>query len=71
MFTAPASNFLVPYDGSFRVDDAPTAPAVDDKKKLRKRLKAANRRLDTLQQVLMAGDNHAELLVFQAMDAAG
>ncbi len=71
MFTAPASKLLVPYDGSFRVDEAPTAPPVDDKKKLRKRLRAANRRLDALQQVLMAGDNHAVLLVFQAMDAAG
>lgn len=71
MFTAPASNHLVPYDGSFRMHDAPTAPAVDDKKKLRKRLKAANTRLDALQQVLMAGDNHAVLLVFQGMDAAG
>lgn len=71
MFSAPPSDFQVPFDGSFKVADTATAPAEGETKKLKKRLRAANRELDRQQQVLMAGDNHAVLLVFQAMDAAG
>jgi len=71
MFDAAPTKHLVPFDGSFRVADAPTAPDADQAADAKQRLKAANRRLDRLQQVLMAGDNHAVLLVFQAMDAAG
>lgn len=71
MFKAPASPHLVPFDGSFRVADATTAPDEIDPEKSKKRLRKAHKKLDRLQQVLMAGDNHAVLLVFQAMDAAG
>lgn len=71
MFDAAPTTHLVPFDGSFRVADAPTAPAADLAADAKQRLKDANRRLDRLQQVLMAGDDHAVLLVFQAMDAAG
>lgn len=71
MFSAPPSDFQVPFDGSFKVADTATAPTKGEAKKLKKRLRAANRELDRQQQVLMAGDNHAVLLVFQAMDAAG
>lgn len=71
MFDAAPTTHLVPFDGSFRVADAPTAPDADQAADAKPRLKAANRRLDRLQQVLMAGDHHAVLLVFQAMDAAG
>ncbi len=71
MFKAPDSPYLVPFDGSFRVADVPTAPAEINPDKAKKRLKKAHKKLDRLQQVLMAGDNHSVLLVFQAMDAAG
>ena len=70
-FTAPASEFLVPYDGTFRVMDAATAPADADEKRDEKRLDRATERLDVLQQALYANDRHAVLLVFQGMDAAG
>ena len=71
MFEAPDSDFLVPFDGSFRVADAPSAaPDVDDKK-CTKRLMKARRKLDKLQRVLYADNRHSVLLVFQAMDAAG
>ncbi len=71
MFAADDDQYLVPFDGSFRVADSSTAPDGDQKKGSKKRLKSAIKQLDELQQVLMAGDNHSVLLVFQAMDAAG
>ena len=71
MFEAPSCSHLVPYDGSFRVSDVPTAPGARQRGNVKKRLRVAQRQLDELQRVLMAGDNHSVLLVFQAMDAAG
>ncbi|MGH8129378.1 MAG: PPK2 family polyphosphate kinase [Steroidobacteraceae bacterium] len=71
MFEAPKSDYLVPYDGSFRVSDAPTRPQNPDAAADRNALKAASRKLDDLQKALLAGDRHAVLLVFQGMDAAG
>jgi len=71
MFTAPQSQFLVPYDGSFRVAAMPTAPRRKQKLRDRQRLDTAIAKLDVLQQALYAGDRHAVLLVFQGMDAAG
>ena len=71
MFEAPASPYLVPFDGSFTVAGASTVPLTDKpahKGKHRKRRRDSLRRL---QRVLAAGDRHAVLLVFQAMDAAG
>ncbi len=74
------SPYLVPFDGSFRIADAPTAPPErsgaesDDKaddKKWDKKLKKRTKQLDKLQRVLYADDRHSLLLVFQAMDAAG
>ena len=72
------SPYLVPFDGSFRVADAPTGPPSnkdgkerDGKKKLEKELDRQIGRLDDLQRVLYADDRHSLLLVFQAMDAAG
>lgn len=67
------SPYLVPDDGSFRVDKARTAPpksaADDDVQKDRLRDEIA--KLDDLQKILFAHDHHSVLLVFQAMDAAG
>ncbi len=70
MFKAPKSKYLVPYDGSFRVADAPTDPG-KGKWRSKRRLRKAIKKLDRLQKALYADDRHAVLLVFQAMDAAG
>ena len=67
------SPYRVPFDGSFRVADAPTKPPEewDGKKPSKKRLKKLVKQLDKEQRVLYAEDRHSLLLVFQAMDAAG
>lgn len=66
------SPYLVPFDGSFRLADAPTRPADDPgKKECKRRLAAATERSGELQRMLYAQDRWALLLVFQAMDAAG
>lgn len=71
LFAAPDLAFLVPYDGSFRVEDALTTPPEDDTEHPKKRLKAAARELDALQRLLLANKTWSVLLVFQGMDAAG
>jgi PPK2 family polyphosphate:nucleotide phosphotransferase len=71
MFKAPDSEFLVPFDDSFRVADMATQPDKADEKRDKKRLKKSGDQLDVLQQALYANDRHAVLLVFQGMDAAG
>ena len=65
--------YPVPFDGSFRLAAAPTAPPEDaaSKKTLKKALEDEVERLAELQRILYAHDQHAILLVFQAMDAAG
>ena len=66
------SPFLVPFDGSFSVSSAPTAP--DDpteKKALKKELKEQNKAIQELQRRLYADDRWSILMLFQAMDAAG
>ncbi len=70
MFEAPESNYLVPFDGGFRVADAPTSPG-RGKWRSKRRLKNAIGKLDDLQKALYAQDQYAVLLVFQAMDAGG
>ncbi|MEK9502835.1 polyphosphate kinase 2 family protein [Gaopeijia maritima] len=67
------SPYLVPFDGSFRIDGAPTAPPADapGKSVLKDHLGALNDELADLQRQLYAEDRHSLLLVFQAMDAAG
>jgi len=71
MFEAPKSPYLVPFDGKFRLKSASTSPQTDGHRHVRKHRKEATRNLNQLQRVLAAGDRHAVLLVFQAMDAAG
>ena len=71
MFEAPASPYLVPFDGSFRVSKASTSALTDRHRHKGKHRKSLTERLRQLQRVLAAGDRHAVLLVFQAMDAAG
>jgi PPK2 family polyphosphate:nucleotide phosphotransferase len=70
MFKAPKSKYLVPFDGSFRVADATTDPG-KGKWHSKRRLRKSIKKLDRLQKALYAHDQHAVLLVFQAMDAAG
>ena len=66
------SPFLVPFDESFCVADALTAPPkAVGRKKCEKRLDASVEEMRELQRILYAHDHHSVLLVFQAMDAAG
>ncbi|QDV09706.1 Polyphosphate kinase 2 (PPK2) [Planctomycetes bacterium Poly30] len=71
-FIADKSPYLVPFDGSFRIDDAPTKSQDDPgKKECKKKLAEEVERLEEFQRVLYAHDHYAVLCVFQAMDAAG
>jgi len=74
----PVSDFSVPCDGSFRVDDHCSTPPADSdgkkklsKKKLETALAGVVDEISQLQRKLYADDRFALLLVFQAMDAAG
>ena len=71
MFESNFENHRIAYDGSFRVADAPTECPDGKNGEFKGRLKAAQKKLDAMQRVLMARDHHSVLLVFQAMDAAG
>jgi PPK2 family polyphosphate:nucleotide phosphotransferase len=71
MFEAPESPYLVPFDGTFSVADASTSPLTNGSPHKGKFRRARTAELNRLQRVLAAGDKHAVLLVFQAMDAAG
>jgi PPK2 family polyphosphate:nucleotide phosphotransferase len=73
MFEAISNEYLVPFDGSFSVKRASTAPPerLSDKKENRKKLKDLVDDLEDLQRMLYAQDKYALLLIFQAMDAAG
>jgi PPK2 family polyphosphate:nucleotide phosphotransferase len=71
-WAAPPSEYLVPFDGTFRVAEAPTTPPGKiDKDDLQKNRKAHTRAIRDLQRRLYADDRYAVLFVFQAMDAAG
>lgn len=71
MFEAPASDYLVPFDGSFEVAKANTTPQTDGRPLRGKYRRSSKENLNKLQRMLAAGDRHSLLLVFQAMDAAG
>lgn len=71
MFEAPRSKYLVPFDGSFEIAAASTTPQTDGHPHTGKHKREAKANLNKLQRVLAAGDRHAVLLIFQAMDAAG
>jgi PPK2 family polyphosphate:nucleotide phosphotransferase len=70
---AAPSDYLAPFDGSFRVSDLPTEPPDDapGKSGLKERLEELNGELSELQEVLYASDSYAVLCIFQALDAAG
>lgn len=66
------SPWLVPFEGGFKVSNAPTHAAdAPDKKTCRKRLSRLITEMGDLQRRLYAEDRYSVLLVFQAMDAAG
>ena len=71
--TAVKSPWLVPFDGSFKVRHARTAPPrkAPDKAACKARLAELVAEMAELQDVLYANDHRALLVVFQAMDAAG
>ena len=73
MPSAPSSLYLVPFDGSFKLEKTSTKPPTDvpDKKDLKKSLDNHVSRLDELQRIFYAHDKHSILLIFQGMDAAG
>lgn len=73
MLDAPASPYRLPFDGTFRVAEAPTAPPGDapGKKECKKALEERVEELEELQRRLYAADCWSLLLIFQAMDAAG
>ena len=72
MLKLPKSEFTVPFDGSFKLDDAPHRPEINEGKKMYKaKLAECVAEMSELQRILYAHDKHALLLVFQAMDAAG
>ncbi|MEM9195472.1 MAG: polyphosphate kinase 2 family protein [Myxococcota bacterium] len=71
LFPPVETPFLVPFDGSFRVADAPTSTDVIKKKTAKERLGVFHDEMEELQERLYADDRFSVLLVFQAMDAAG
>ena len=73
MFTAPQSPWLVPFDGSFRIEAARTAPpeGTPTNGDLREALEEQVDELKDLQRRLYANNRISLLLMFQAMDAAG
>jgi PPK2 family polyphosphate:nucleotide phosphotransferase len=72
-FEAVQSPYLVPHDGSFRVETAATGPPHGGlrKKAKRERLGHLRKELGRLQRVLYADNRFAVLTIFQAMDAGG
>ncbi|MFZ1862724.1 MAG: PPK2 family polyphosphate kinase [Polyangiales bacterium] len=68
----PTSEYLVPFDGRFRIAEAPTAPPGDvDRSAANKERRHITRAIGKLQRKLYAENSHAVLFVFQAMDAGG
>lgn len=70
MFETPLNKYLVPYDQSFNVADAPTR-VEHDFDKLKSQLETQVERIAEAQRMLYADNRFSVLLVFQAMDAAG
>ncbi len=68
----PKSDYLVPFDGSFKIADAPTKPPKElDKATLKDGRREHTAQIYELQRKLYADDRYAALFVFQAMDAGG
>ena len=67
------SPYLVPFEGDWRLADAPTDPRKARLKEddARRRLERHVERIEALQRRLQGEDRQSLLLVFQAMDGAG
>jgi PPK2 family polyphosphate:nucleotide phosphotransferase len=71
-WTAPGSEYRVPFDGSFRIVEAPTKPPGEvDKATLKAGRREHTAEIYELQRKLNADNRYAVLFVFQAMDAGG
>lgn len=71
-WSAPKSELLVPFDGSFRIDAAPTSPSRElDKAAVEAARRERTLEIYELQRKLYADNRYAALFVFQAMDAGG
>jgi PPK2 family polyphosphate:nucleotide phosphotransferase len=71
-WVAPESRYLVPFDGSFRIADAPTHPRGKlDEDALDEAREERTEAIGELQRKLYADDRFSALFVFQAMDAGG
>jgi PPK2 family polyphosphate:nucleotide phosphotransferase len=72
-FTAVESDYLVPFDGLYSIDQTPTRPPEEmiDKSANKATLRDLVDEFKDLQRVLYAHDSYSVLLIFQALDAAG
>jgi len=71
-WSAPTSEYLVPFDGSFRIAEAQTAPEGRvDKADVEEERREDTAEIYELQRKLYADNRYAALFVFQAMDAGG
>jgi PPK2 family polyphosphate:nucleotide phosphotransferase len=69
---APQNELLVPFDGSFRIGAAPTAPSTEvERDALDEARQERTREIYELQRKLYADNRYSVLFVFQAMDAGG
>ena len=73
MFEAIESEYLVPFDGTFSIEETVTRPpqGAPGKKESKEQLEGILDEIKDLQRMLYAQDKYALLLIFQAMDAAG
>ena len=73
MHKPPRTEYLVPFDGSFRVKKATTKPPkkAPDKAECEAKLAKHVEHISELQRKLYADDRWSVLLIFQAIDAAG
>jgi PPK2 family polyphosphate:nucleotide phosphotransferase len=71
--TAAPSSHLVPFDGTFRVQNADPDPPrnAPSREECAERLQKAVEKLSDLQRLLYADNRYALLVMFQALDAAG
>ena len=71
-WVTPGSRYLVPFDGSFRIADAPTHPSGKiDEDALDEAREERTESIGELQRKLYADNRYSALFVFQAMDAGG
>ncbi|MFW2389563.1 MAG: polyphosphate kinase 2 family protein, partial [Polyangiales bacterium] len=71
-WSPPKSEYLVPFDGSFRIARSATAPGGNvDKAEVKASRREHTDEIYELQRKLYADNKYSVLFVFQAMDAGG